>query len=179
MTDVLITGAAGFLGREIVREAAVAGLSVQAVDLKGFQFGAPVEYSKADILDPAGLRRAMTGPAAAIHAAGLAHRFGRHRPDPGEFCRINENGTANVAKAAIEGCPDTWSGQLGCPYTAEVHPAAPTSRAARCLLEPYAESKWRAEQRAREITSRAGVRLTILRLATLYGEGDPEAILAA
>ena len=173
MTDVLITGAAGFLGRGIVREAADAGLSVQAVDLKDFQFGAPVEYSKVDILDPAGLRRAMTGTDAVIHAAGLVNRFGRRRPDLSEFCRINENGTANVAEAAIE----AGVRHLVLVSSVSVYGGSPPGGAdesTECRpLEPYAESKWRAEQRAREITGRTGVQLTILRLATLYGEGDP------
>jgi nucleoside-diphosphate-sugar epimerase len=173
MPDVLITGAAGFLGQGIVREAAGAGLSVHAIDLRDFQFGAPVECSKVDILDPAGLRRAMTGTAAVIHAAGLAHRFGRHRPDPGAFCRINESGTANVAQAAIEAgvrhfvlvsSVSVYGGSPpgGADETTECRPQ-----------EPYAESKWRAELRAAEIADKAGVPLTILRLATLYGEGDP------
>ncbi len=156
-----------------MQEAADAGLSVRAVDLKDFRFGAPVEYSKVDILDPAGLRQAMTGTAAVIHAAGLAHRFGRHRPDPGEFCRINENGTANVAKAAIE----AGVRHLVLVSSVSVYGGSPPGGAdesTECRpLEPYAESKWRAEQCAREITDTAGVRLTILRLATLYGEGDP------
>ncbi|MEK7776125.1 MAG: NAD-dependent epimerase/dehydratase family protein, partial [Planctomycetota bacterium] len=38
---------------------------------------------------------------------------------------------------------------------------------------PYALSKYNAELRAIEIAREAGMALTILRLATLYGEGDP------
>jgi nucleoside-diphosphate-sugar epimerase len=38
---------------------------------------------------------------------------------------------------------------------------------------PYALSKYNAEQRAQEIAKKSGMALTILRLATLYGEGDP------
>ena len=37
----------------------------------------------------------------------------------------------------------------------------------------YAESKYQAELRATEISKQSGMALTILRLATLYGEGDP------
>ena len=36
-----------------------------------------------------------------------------------------------------------------------------------------AMSKWQADQRAIEIAGDNGMHLTILRLATLYGEGDP------
>ncbi len=38
---------------------------------------------------------------------------------------------------------------------------------------PYAQSKYQAEQRAIEISQQSGMALTILRLATLYGEHDP------
>jgi nucleoside-diphosphate-sugar epimerase len=38
---------------------------------------------------------------------------------------------------------------------------------------PYALSKYNAELRAIEIARQSGMALTILRLATLYGEGDP------
>jgi UDP-4-keto-D-FucNAc 4-reductase len=173
MTDVLITGAAGFLGRRIVREAVDSGLGVRAVDLRDCRFGAPVESRKVDILDPASLRQAMTGAAAVIHAAGLAHRFGRHKPDPGEYRRINENGTANVARAAIEAGVQ----RLILVSSVSVYGGSPPGGADETVecrpQDAYAESKWHGEQRAIEITNGAGVRLTILRLATLYGEGDP------
>jgi nucleoside-diphosphate-sugar epimerase len=38
---------------------------------------------------------------------------------------------------------------------------------------PYAESKWQAERRLIELCQKEGMNLTILRLATLYGEEDP------
>jgi nucleoside-diphosphate-sugar epimerase len=38
---------------------------------------------------------------------------------------------------------------------------------------PYPLSKFHAELRAIEIADKSGMALTILRLATLYGEGDP------
>jgi len=38
---------------------------------------------------------------------------------------------------------------------------------------PYALSKYNAKLRAIEIARDSGMALTILRLATLYGEGDP------
>jgi nucleoside-diphosphate-sugar epimerase len=38
---------------------------------------------------------------------------------------------------------------------------------------PYALSKYNAELRSIEIARESGIALTILRLATLYGEGDP------
>jgi nucleoside-diphosphate-sugar epimerase len=38
---------------------------------------------------------------------------------------------------------------------------------------PYAESKWQAERFLIDYCQKKGMNLTILRLATLYGEGDP------
>jgi nucleoside-diphosphate-sugar epimerase len=173
MPDVLITGAAGFLGRGIVRKAAEAGLDIRAVDRIDFRFGSPIEYCKADILDATSLRHAMAGVASVIHAAGLVHRYGRYRPDSNEFHRINEQGTANVAQAAVE----TGVQHLVLISSVSVYGGSPPGGADENAVcrpqEAYAESKWLAEQRAREIADRAGVQLTILRLATLYGEEDP------
>jgi nucleoside-diphosphate-sugar epimerase len=40
-------------------------------------------------------------------------------------------------------------------------------------LGPYAESKYQAENQTKEIVKQSRTQLTVLRLATVYGEGDP------
>jgi len=171
--DILVTGAAGFLGRGIVAQAAAVGLTVRATDRSPLPFAAPVECVQADILDPVGIREAFGGAAAVIHSAGLAHCFDRRASTASQLYRVNEEGTANVARAAAE----AGARHLIVVSSVSVYGVSrrdQTDESAECYPEgPYAKSKWRAEQRAREITASAGIRLTILRLATLYGEEDP------
>ena len=171
--NVLITGANGFLGCEIVRQMANTGLHVRATDKQAKSFFPDMDYSPADILDPASLGYAVQGADCVIHAAGLAHIFDKNKAKNAPFKEINEIGTANTAHAAAKAGVKHFilisSVSVYGPFTLgacnEDMPCRPEGK--------YAESKYQAEQRAIEIVKRHGMALTILRLATLYGEGDP------
>jgi nucleoside-diphosphate-sugar epimerase len=170
---LLVTGANGFLGSALVRQAVRNGIQVQATD-RACDSGLPgIEYVQADILDSNSLAPAITGVDTIIHTAGLAHVFDRAELDPKRFFAVNEQGTANVAYLAglsavrhlivISSVAVYGDGTLMADEETICNPKG-----------PYAESKLRAEQRAIAISERADdMRLTILRLATLYGEGDP------
>ena len=87
--------------------------------------------------------------------------------------QVNEIGTANVAPVAAAAGVGHFilisSVSVYGPYTQGMYdentPCNP--------IGPYALSKYNAELRAIEIARRSGMALTVLRLATLYGEGDP------
>jgi nucleoside-diphosphate-sugar epimerase len=170
MDNVLITGASGFLGSALVRQIALAGLSVRATDRREAIEIPGIECVCADILQPDTLKAALEGVDGVIHAAGLAHVFDKAAATP--FKVVNEIGTLNVACAAA---------QAGVKHFILVSSVAVYggSRAgggedSGCYPDgPYAESKYQAELRAIEIARSTGMSLTILRLATLYGEGDP------
>ena len=169
---VLVTGATGFLGSEIVRRARESGLVVRATDRVEAPPDFPGEYHRADILDPEGLLPAMSGTEGVIHAAGLAHVFGQAKAAVAPFKAVNATGTLNVARMASK---------AGVKHFVLVSSVAVYGSSggqdhidSACRPEgPYAESKWQAEQRAIEVARETGMQLTILRLATLYGEGDP------
>ena len=170
---VLITGAKGFLGSEIVRQAVAAQLPVRATDKYAGSITPDVDHRPADILDLSSLNSVFRDVSLVIHAAGLAHIFDKTQAVTAPFKAINEQGTANVARAAAEAGVRHFilisSVSVYGPFTQGVY-----DESAPCRPEgPYAESKYQAEQRAIEIAQRSGMALTILRLATLYGEGDP------
>lgn len=170
---VLVTGANGFLGAEIARQLVRAGVRVRVTG-RAQRFGSPdIEYVQADILRPDHLRIACRNVSTVIHAAGLAHVFRRNAVPADQLHRINAIGTANVAaSAAAAGVSHfilTSSVSVYGPFTLGVY-----SEDTPCHpVGPYAQSKYHAEQRAAEVAAQSNIALTVLRLATLYGEGDP------
>lgn len=170
---VLITGANGFLGSEIVQQALKARLAVSATDKYAESVTTDLDYRPADILDLSSLKSIFRDVSQVIHVAGLAHIFNKTQAVIAPFKAINEQGTANVARAAAETGVRHFilisSVSVYGAFTQGVY-----NESAPCHPEgPYAESKYQAEQRAIEIAQHSGMALTILRLATLYGEGDP------
>jgi nucleoside-diphosphate-sugar epimerase len=169
---LLITGANGFLGCEIVRQMTDSSMQFRATDKQDKSFFPDIDYSPADILEPAGLGTVVPGADCVIHAAGLAHIFDKTKATNAPFKMVNEDGTVNVAQAAVKAgvrhfvlisSVSVYGGsRKGGAEDSGCYPRG-----------PYAESKYQSEQRAIEIAEASGMALTILRLATLYGEGDP------
>ncbi len=173
LPKILVTGAAGFLGQQVVRCAQAAGAQVHATDRRRDGLPVDLDFRQADICAPETLRGTFAGIDCVVHLAGLAHVFGKSRAVVAPFHKVNTAGTAHVARAAAE------AGVRAFVLVSSVsvygrHDAQPVDESFPCYPEtPYAESKYDAEKRATEIAKAAGMRLTILRLATLYGEGDP------
>jgi nucleoside-diphosphate-sugar epimerase len=170
--QLLVTGASGFLGSRIVDLALHAGWQVRAFNRSTRTQVEEVETFVGDIGDSALLRKASEGVTAIVHAAGLTHVFGPSAKDSDGFNAVNEVGTGCVVDAALEsGVPhivlvssvSVYGGYHGgqCDETVPCHPQS-----------PYAISKWRGELRATERIAKGRGSLTILRFATIYGEGD-------
>jgi nucleoside-diphosphate-sugar epimerase len=168
---VLITGAAGFLGSAIVRQAVGAGLSVTATDKSASAECNGVDFLVADILDPPGMSKAFRQVDCVCHAAGLAHIFDKSAALKAPFHTVNVVGSENVARLAARAGVEHFvfissrsvygGGAQGKDEDAACHPE-----------EPYAASKLQAEERLIELCQKEGMNLTILRLAPLYGPGD-------
>jgi len=97
--NVLITGANGFLGRAILSQLQVSGISARATDLHATG-PHDIEYRKADITRLEELKPVLENVSTVIHAAGLAHVFSSDLGLSSKFHKVNEIGTANIASAA-------------------------------------------------------------------------------
>ena len=172
-STLVITGASGFLGRQLAQHAAERGLTVRALSRRGWTPGDDVQGVACDVLDVDGLRSAMDGASHVVHAAGLAHIFGNADASSERFEMVNAVGTENVLRAAVAAGVQHVvhvssvsvygpHGNVACTEDTPCHPVG-----------PYATSKYEAEHRARASVQGTKTGLTILRLATLYGEEDP------
>jgi nucleoside-diphosphate-sugar epimerase len=169
---ILVTGASGFLGAELVRQLHNGDVSVRATG-RGKTFSNPnIEYYQADILDPAQIAVATRDIHTVVHVAGLAHVFAPDRASAYRFQLVNEIGTANVMRSAVDHGAQHFiligSVSVYGPFTNGICKEGDPCRPAG----PYAQSKYNAEQRVLELAESSGMAVTILRLSTLYGEGD-------
>ncbi len=94
---VLVTGAAGLLGRHVVRELLHRGLQVRGLDLR--QAEEPIEWQTGDITDLACLRRAVEGCFAVLHIAARPNIWAG---DGDDILRINTLGAWNAFRASEE-----------------------------------------------------------------------------
>ncbi|MEW6236917.1 MAG: SDR family oxidoreductase [Candidatus Omnitrophota bacterium] len=169
---ILITGATGYLGGAIVREAALQGLGVRALCRRAPDPGLlppEAEIALGDILEPDSLHSALHGCEAVIHSAALVSIWER---DPGAFYRVNVNGMENVMNAAMR------MGTSRVIYTSSFFALGPTDAApadenwdhSANTITNYAKSKAAAEKRARQFANK-GLDIVIVYPAFIYGPG--------
>jgi len=170
MQKVLITGAKGFFGTRVLDEFEKNGYITIGTDIAAFS--TQQNYFCADITSREQLNETVPEITCLIHVAGLAHIFNPKPDTDSLFKKINVLGTRNIVEiAALRGVKhvvfissvSVYKKKLGLVSESdEIEP-----------LSTYAKSKFEAEQLAIELAKKYGFKLTILRPATLFGEGDP------
>lgn len=171
--NILITGANGFLGSTIVRQALASEISFRATGLQKTPVISGIDYNPSDITNPSTFEPLLKGLTGVIHTAGLAHIFDSAQAQNAPFYSVNVIGTVNMINAAVLAGVQHFvlisSVSVYGPFTIGVYDEGVSCNP----VGPYALSKYNAELRAIEIARESGMALSILRLATLYGEGDP------
>jgi nucleoside-diphosphate-sugar epimerase len=166
---VLVTGATGFVGSAVTAELVGRGFDVLTA---GGPTSTAAQY-QLDVSDAKDVERLVgIGPVdAVVHAAGIAHRFGRSRQD--EFERVNVQGVENVAKIAATlraGHFLLFSSTL---VYGRRGSATPITEKDDCHpLDVYGRSKYEGERAARLVCEAANIPLTIFRPAPVIGEGS-------
>ncbi len=184
---VIVTGAKGFIGSEIVAELSKGGNSVlQVIKTKPapseFLGREADDYFVSDISDYKNLTELEKLPNvdAVVHCAGLAHQFGDTEKE--KFYRVNVKGTKNITNLAVK----LKVRQLILISSTAVYGIKKNIVSDKKSVEnfiidedtpcqpetSYAESKLEAERICLEICRNKDLPLTILRLAPVIGENN-------
>ncbi len=151
---VLVTGATGFVGRQVVKALSSRGVSVRALahtlGREQVLHESKVEVSYGNVGDPAALKAALHGVDTVVHLVAVIREKGR-----ATFEEVNRKGSENLVAAA---------GEAGVKQF--VHLSA--LGAGDNLSYSYLYSKWRAEQYIIE----SGIPYTIIRPSLMFGPGD-------
>jgi NADH dehydrogenase len=154
---VLVTGATGFVGREIVRQLHAAGHCVRILvrDPQGRSAREMIsafaaESHAGNVLKPASLAGAANGCDAIIHLVGIISEIGRQT-----FENVHLHATENLLAEAQRAGVRRWI-QMSALGT------RPNARSR------YHQTKWAAEEAVRA----SGLDWTIFRPSLIYGPGD-------
>ena len=178
---VLITGAAGFIGRSVWRT-----LAANGVALTGLGRGAPPPWAagerwhQADLLDPGlDLQRICAGCDAVVHLAARTHVLRERATDAlAAYRAINVEASARLAAAATRAGVRRFVFMSSIKVNGESTGRAANgdrqmfrSSDAPRPATPYGVSKWEAEQRLGAIAERDGLELFCLRPPLVHGAG--------
>jgi len=165
VASVLITGAAGALGRCVAAQLRQAGIGVVSCGR--------VQGGGIDAIWDIAVEDRPTGefaPEVMVHAAALTAGYQESLDVADRLMAVNVTGTLRVARWASEQGAKRLvliSGAIVYGEWAET-PKSEEDRVAPWCAGPYAVSKWCSEQVAR-ILEQSACELTILRLSSLYG----------
>jgi UDP-glucose 4-epimerase len=132
------------------------------------------DYWPADLRHSAMLPDMLEGVSAIVHCAGLAHQFQPRSAQESRFQSINAEATERLALAAAA------KGVKRFVFVSSVAVYGPASESGPrneneipAPVGAYAKSKRQAETELLRIAAQTDLQVLILRLGTLYGEGDP------
>lgn len=154
----LITGATGFIGRNLVKEMQQRGMAVRVLSMPGEPAGdmnndGAAEIFIGDLLKPETLMGAVEGINTVIHLAGATHAF-----DKNVYYRVNVQGTKNLL--------------LACKKNNVKKIIYASTRAISASGGSYSRSKMETE----DIIRGSAMRFTILRLAEVCGGNKDKGI---
>jgi nucleoside-diphosphate-sugar epimerase len=173
MKRILVTGSTGFIGTRLFRTATNKGFEVQRGlrrenGLEGVVVG--------DIGPDTDWSGALKDIDAVVHLAARVHVMKDAAKDPlAEFRRTNVDGTLNLAKQAAKAGVRRLVFLSSIKVNGEAtRPGQPfTNQDKPDPQDPYAVSKFEAENGLRQIADETGMELVIIRPPLVYGPGAP------
>ncbi len=175
MTKLLVTGANGFVGHALCDEARLRRYQVRCATRAAWQSDSCTEHVAVGAIDDkTDWTDALQGVDAVIHLAARVHVMSDEADDPlTEFLAVNLHGTANLARQAAR------AGVKRLVYVSSIKVNGEHTAGAGAFTEadqadpqdPYAVSKWEAEQALHRIAAETGLEVVVVRPPLVYGAG--------
>lgn len=170
---IAVTGASGFVGRELLRRAEEAGHCVVPIVRKGMGRRGEFVAGSLESADVAALADALGGVDAVVHLAARTHVMSHHGDAPAAYQRINVEATARLMRAVVAAevrrvvymSSIKVNGEETKPGERYSGSDAPQPE------DDYGRTKYEAEQVVAIEGELAGVETTILRPPLVYGRG--------
>ncbi len=170
---ILVTGADGFVGSRTCHQLESSGNEVVRVRHRYAATEPSGSDYAVDISDPSSIEqlRSIGTVDAAVHCAGIAHRFGETSGD--DFRKVNVEGAKNIAELAVDlrvehfvhvSSVMVYGPGSGAIPLDENQPPSPG--------DPYSSSKLEGESAVEAVLVGTRVKRTILRPAPIVGEGS-------
>jgi nucleoside-diphosphate-sugar epimerase len=159
---VLVTGANGFVGCALVAGLEADGVAVEAT----------TRQRVGDIDALTDWTAALTGCAAVVHLAARVHVMRDEATNPlAAFRAVNVDGTLNLARQAAAVGVRRFVFLSSIKVNGEGQEEPYREGDTPCPQDPYAISKWEAEQGLHGIAAETGMEVVILRPPLVYGPG--------
>jgi len=173
---ILITGATGFIGKALITDLMLRDYHVVAT-VRNENSSVPEcrqVFATGDINEKTDWKETLDGIDVVIHLAARVHVMNDSATDPlSEFRKVNVAGTLNLAEQAANAGVKRFiflstikvngeRTQKGSKFR-ETDPPAPN--------DPYAISKWEAEQGLLAVAEKTGMEVVIIRPPLVYGPG--------
>lgn len=175
MKRVLVTGAAGFIGRHLVERLVREGHAVRAL----IHAGPPpiacpkhVEMIIGDVRDAGAMKAAAAGCEMVFHLAGKAHALSELDADEADYRSVNVEGTRHALDAAVAGGAKCFVFFSSVKAMGEEAPDCRDESSTPTPLTAYGRSKLAAEKLVFEYGRRSNLGVTCLRLPLVYGVGN-------
>ncbi|MEM1112152.1 MAG: NAD-dependent epimerase/dehydratase family protein [Pseudomonadota bacterium] len=165
MPRCLVTGANGYIGRELCRQLLAADVDVVALVRDKRTAPSGTQALVADLASRIPDARELDGIDVVFHLAGIAHQ----RSTAEAYARINFDATWMLARAAADAGVGTFLFTSSIKAMGEAPSAAPrTEERISEQRDEYGLSKWRAEEALRREFARTEMAVVILRPCLVY-----------
>lgn len=174
MKTIMVTGASGFVGAALCAELLRRQYAVVAVVRRIIERIPAMTYIEADLADSASFAGGLPQVDCIIHLAGRAHMLDDQAADPLAVLRkVNRDASVRLAELALQAGVKrfVFVSSIGVngnsttqPFDADGWPKP---------VEPYALSKWEAEQGLWKVQQDTDMEIVIVRPPLVYGAGAP------